>query len=312
MGLKPSNRNILGDAIDFYTNDNEIGSVEEIDINLLVPFKNHPFQLYEGERLNDMVESIKENGILTPVIVRKLKNEYEILAGHNRTNAAKIAGLKKVPCIVKEKLSDKDAYVYVIETNLMQRSFNDLRMSEKALVLAERYDNIKSQGKRNDIIRELKILNGEKLTEEEEKQENVSNRENVAKEYGLSGPTMARLLRVNYLPDKFKALLDNGKIPLLSAVNLSYIDKDALEVIYDIHCDYGIKITEPLSRELRENKNNSKDAIEKIMIKPKSSVSYQSVKLPTNTYNCYFKNKKPKEIENILSKALEMYFEHNS
>lgn len=95
MGLKPSNRNILGDAIDFYTNDNEIGSVEEIDINLLVPFKNHPFQLYEGERLNDMVESIKENGILTPVIVRKLKNEYEILAGHNRTNAAKIAGLKK-------------------------------------------------------------------------------------------------------------------------------------------------------------------------------------------------------------------------
>ena len=138
MGLKPSNRNILGDAIDFYTNDNEIGSVEEIDINLLVPFKNHPFQLYEGERLNDMVESIKENGILTPVIVRKLKNEYEILAGHNRTNAAKIAGLKKVPCIVKEKLSDKDAYVYVIETNLMQRSFNDLRMSEKALVLARK------------------------------------------------------------------------------------------------------------------------------------------------------------------------------
>lgn len=87
--FEPKGKKIFGDAIDFYTDDNEIGSVEEIDIDLLVPFHDHPFRLYEGERLDDMVESIKTYGVMTPVIVRKQKNNYEILAGHNRTNAAK-------------------------------------------------------------------------------------------------------------------------------------------------------------------------------------------------------------------------------
>lgn len=219
--FEPKGKNILGDAIDFYTEDNEIGSVEEIDIDLLKPFHDHPFKLYEGERLNDMVESIKTYGVMTPVIVRKMKKDYEILAGHNRTNAARLAGLSKVPCIVKDKLTDEEAYVYVIETNLMQRSFGDLSTSEKAVVLKERYDNIKSQGKRNDIIRELKKLNGEEI---EEPADDSSNRDDIAGEYGLSGATMARLLRVNYLTCDMKTAVDNGKLPLLSAVNLSYID----------------------------------------------------------------------------------------
>lgn len=298
----------LSDAIDFYTNDNEVGTVVEIDIDSLVPFSKHPFKLYTGERLEDMVESVKENGILTPIIVRKLRSNYEILAGHNRTNAAKIAGLKKVPCIVKNKLSDEDAYVYVIETNLMQRSFAELEISEKALVLSERYENIKSQGKRNDIIRELKILNGEQTEDTKENHTSVNSRDSIAKEYGLSGPTVARLLRVNYLPDKFKKRVDEGKIPLLSAVNLSYIDEQTLDIIYDISNEYDIKISEPLSRELRESNGKTEKDIIHIMIKPKSTVTYQKVKLSTSTYNHYFKGKKPDEIEDIINKALEKFF----
>lgn len=76
----------LNDAVEFYTDANEIGTVEEIDIDLLKPFPDHPFRLYCGDRLNDMVESIKAYGIMTPVIVRKMKEDYEILAGHNRTS----------------------------------------------------------------------------------------------------------------------------------------------------------------------------------------------------------------------------------
>lgn len=235
--FEPKSKNILGDAIDFYTEDNEIGSVEEIDIDLLKPFHDHPFKLYEGERLNDMVESIKTYGIMTPVIVRKMKKDYEILAGHNRTNAARLAGLSKVPCIVKDKLTDEEAYVYVIETNLMQRSFGDLATSEKAVVLKERYDNIKSQGKRNDIIRELKKLNGEEI---EEPADDSSNRDDIAGEYGLSGATMARLLRVNYLTCDMKTAVDNGKLPLLSAVNLSYIDDNAQCDVYSVMKESGV------------------------------------------------------------------------
>ena len=132
--------------------------VEMLDIDAIKPIRHHPFHLYEGERLSDMVESIKEHGILTPVIVRKMHYGYEMLAGHNRQNAGKLAGLKEIPAIVKENLPDDEAYVYVIETNLMQRSFTDLSVSEKAAVLAERYDQVLYQRKRDEIITELKEL----------------------------------------------------------------------------------------------------------------------------------------------------------
>ena len=90
--------------------------------------------------MDDMVESIQEHGVLTPVIVQKIKGGYEMLSGHNRANAAKLAGLTEIPAIVKESLTEQEAYVYVIETNMIQRSFNDLLPSEKAAVMAEQYD----------------------------------------------------------------------------------------------------------------------------------------------------------------------------
>lgn len=126
-------------------------------------FLNHPFRLYDGERLDDLVESVKANGILIPTIVRKIEKdengyEYEMLAGHNRQNAAIIADLEVIPCIVKENITDEEAWIYVIETNVMQRSFTDMLPSEKAAVLALRYSKMFSQGKRNDIIEELKRL----------------------------------------------------------------------------------------------------------------------------------------------------------
>lgn len=119
-------------------------------------FRGHPFRLYEGDRLNDLVESISEHGVLNPAIIRKIERdedgfEYEMLAGHNRQNAAAIAN-RELPCIVKENLSDEDAWIYVIETNVLQRSFSEMLPSEKAAVLALRYSKMICQGRRNDIM----------------------------------------------------------------------------------------------------------------------------------------------------------------
>ena len=144
MKANAPKRKVFQDAVDL------LGMPEDVNVPVsngqtmiptekIVPFHNHPFRLYEGERLADMVESIKEHGVLNPVIVQKVADKYEMLAGHNRWNAAKIAGVGDIPAIVKEGLSEEEAYVYVIETNLMQRSFTDLLPSEKAAVLAERY-----------------------------------------------------------------------------------------------------------------------------------------------------------------------------
>ena len=141
-----SKRKVFGDAVDLL-----MGDMEEVTMPRgvqMVPVKSiHPFHLYEGERLEDMIASVKEHGVLNPVIVQKLDTGYEMLSGHNRWNAAKLAGIKEIPAIVKTDLSEEEAYVYVIETNLMQRSFSDLAISEKAAVLKARYEKDMTQNR---------------------------------------------------------------------------------------------------------------------------------------------------------------------
>ena len=127
-------------------------------IGQLTPFRSHPFRLYEGERLGDMVESIRVNGVFIPIIVRRINSILEILSGHNRVEASRIAGLAEIPTIILENVTDDDALVIVIETNLLQRSFSDMSHSEKAAVLALRHSKMFSQGKRNDILVQLQIL----------------------------------------------------------------------------------------------------------------------------------------------------------
>jgi ParB/RepB/Spo0J family partition protein len=130
--------------------------IQTVPINKIRMYKNHPFRLYDGERLADMVSSIESNGVLIPVILRKIEADendcdHEMLTGHNRMNAAQLLGLKQLPAIVKENLTDEEALMYVVETNVLQRSFSHMLPSEKAKVLALRYSEMFSQGKRNDI-----------------------------------------------------------------------------------------------------------------------------------------------------------------
>ena len=132
--------------------------VTEMALSQIQPFPEHKFKLYSGERLNDMVESIKEFGVLMPVILWHKDDDYYILSGHNRVNAAKLAGLKAVPVMIKENLTHDEAILIVTETNLRQRSFSDLSESEKAYSLAQHYAAMKSQGKRNDLLEEIDNL----------------------------------------------------------------------------------------------------------------------------------------------------------
>ena len=163
MKANAPKRKIFNDAVDVLYGDDipvPINGIEMLPIDSVHPFRKHPFRLYEGERLDDMVDSIREHGILSPLIVWKNSDGYEMLAGHNRQNAGRLAGLTEIPVIVKRDLSEKEAYVYVIETNVIQRGFAELLPSEKAAVLAERYEKVISQGKRNDILQEIERLNG--------------------------------------------------------------------------------------------------------------------------------------------------------
>lgn len=129
----------------------------EMEFAYMSAFPDHKFKLYTGQRLDDMVSSIKEYGILMPVILWHHEGLYIILSGHNRVNAGKIAGLTKCLVIIKENLSYEDAVLIVTETNLRQRSFDDLSPSEKAYCLKQHYEAIKCQGKRNDLLNEIDL-----------------------------------------------------------------------------------------------------------------------------------------------------------
>ena len=129
--------------------------ITEMDFAVMEPLPNHKFKLYTGQRLWDMVDSIREFGILEPLIVWVHDGKNTILSGHNRQNAGSIAGLTKGPVIIRENLTYEDAILIATETNLRQRSFDDLSPSEKAYCLKQHYDAIKSQGRRNDLIKEI-------------------------------------------------------------------------------------------------------------------------------------------------------------
>lgn len=201
--------------------------VKLIACDMLIPYHNHKFSLYTGERLEDMIESVKKNGILIPIIVQPVDcGQYEILIGHNRWNAAKIAGLSEVPAIVKEHLSEEEAEMYVIESNVMQRGFNNLKISEQAEVIKIRHDKMFSQGKRNDIIRELQLLenpDGTSYPMDTKLKKEKNTLDKVGEEYGMSRASVARLLRIFHLCDKLKEWIDNALIPIRVGVDLSYL-----------------------------------------------------------------------------------------
>ena len=293
----------------------EQGDIQNIEIGLMEAYHDHPFTLYTGKRLEDMVESVKENGILNPIIVLKKEDgAYEILSGHNRVNAARQAKLNVIPCIVKENLTDKEAYTYVIETNLMQRSFSDLLPTEKALVLKMRYEKIASQGKRNDLKNEIELLD-KGIIEKEDKIGKADSRKTLGKEYNLSGASIARYLRLNKLSDFWKQDVDNEKIGLTMAVDLSYLSKEIQEYLYQQSKELELTL-KPSDAKVLHMMNNEEHLNQEMvrayllnLQKPKMK-AYQNVRLSQNIFQKFFQDETKENVENIIEKALENYFKN--
>ncbi|MCO5385355.1 MAG: ParB N-terminal domain-containing protein [Desulfosporosinus sp.] len=284
-------------------------------------YSNHPFRLYSGERLDDMVASISNYGILTPMIARTKDNgRYEMLAGHNRMNAGTLAGLDEGDFIIKENLSDEEAWMYVIETNVMQRSFTDMLPSEKAAVLALRHSKMFSQGKRNDIIAELiKLEKSHEIKEVETSApvgQKLTSRDKVGLEYGLSKNTVARLLRVDKLDNDLKIRVDNSEISIRCAVDLSYLAEaeqvEVNKVLTENEYKVDMKKTDMLRNYSENSKLNEKTAYQilsgEVNKKPKSTTP-PPVKIKHKVYSKYFPaDTKASEIEKIVDEALEWYF----
>lgn len=299
--------------------------VTEMALSQMQPFPEHKFKLYSGERLSDMVESIKEFGVLMPIILWHKDDDYLILSGHNRANAAKLAGLKSVPVMIKENLTHDEAVLIVTETNLRQRSFLDLSESEKAYSLAQHYEAMKSQGKRNDLLQEIENLMIDKTCAQlEHKSHNgstsaqlehkLNNREKLGQQYGLSRANVARYIRISSLTPELLQLLDNGKIAFLTAYSLSFIsDSNLQKAIYNAVDCHGFKLDMKKAENLREEfeagqLNESKidlilsGALEQKRTKPKA------IKIKPELADRYLSGKSQQEADEIIEKALTAYF----
>lgn len=316
MSKELGKRKLASDVLDYLEDDNLTVSRENevklVPVEQLVPFHNHPFKLYEGQRLDDMVESIKEHGVMIPILARMYKGKLEILSGHNRLNAAVQAGVSEVPVIEKIGLTEKEAYTYVIETNLIQRGFSELLPSEQAAALGIEYDKVISQGKRNDIIREIEKLSGIESTSGQSDQK-LDKRDAISSEYGMSGSKMARMLRINHLVQPFKDMVDANAINKGAYFHISFMPEEKQLWVYQAVNEYGYKISEDIAKMFRDNEETLteqyvRETVDDLVNGKKREKKFQSVKLQTVTYQKYFKDVEPKEAVNIIEKALEMYF----
>ena len=276
----------------------------------IVPFHNHPFRLYEGKRLDDMVESIREHGVLIPVIVQKIADGYEMLSGHNRWNADKIVGIKEIPAIIKENLTEREAYVYVIETNMLQRSFDDLLPSEKAAVLAERYEKVMCQGRRNDILEEIAMLNGVDASETCGHDVHRSkSRDSIGEDYGMTGRNIARYMRLNQTTDQIKEMVDAGTMAMVTAVELSYLSEGEQRQVCAVMKEHGKKIKNAQAVELHKEAGSlTEDKVKSILVKETKEKPVSDAKMFAQIKKKYFKEKETKEVLEVLEQALALWF----
>ena len=198
--------------------DAKLKRIYEISLDEIDPFPKHPFKVKEDEDMKTLVDSIKEFGVLTPATVRRKEDgRYELLSGHRRKRACELAGLDTLRCEVVEL--DKDAAtIFMVDSNLQRTT---ILPSEKAFSYKMRLDAMKRQGQRADLT---SMPVAEKL--EGKAARSVTR---LGKEVGESGDNIRRYIRLTYLIPQLLEMVDEGKIALRPAVEISYLPRDMQE-----------------------------------------------------------------------------------
>ena len=193
----------------------------EIELNQIQSFRNHPFKVLDDEKVQDLVNSIRENGILTPVLVRPIdNNKYEMISGHRRMHAVGLLQMNVIPAIIRD-MSDEEAVVKMVDSNIQRE---ELLPSEKAFAYKMKLDAMKRQAGRpakNNSGQFDQNLAG------------MVSRDILAKEVGESSKQIQRYIRLTELQPKLLDLVDSKRLNFTVAVDISYIDKEIQNWLYD-------------------------------------------------------------------------------
>ena len=227
----------------------------------LEDFPNQPFKMYSESRKNTMIESIKINGIIEPIVVRKTETgKYQILSGHNRRICGREAGLKEFRCIVKENMTEDEARLYMVDSNLMVR---DVMPTERGKALSIRKECLRNEKIASKIENEIMQDNVDKLDTIQQK---------MIEENQMSNGNIQRYIRLNYLIPQLGDMVDNKELNLKTGENLSFLSKKEQRDISNIIEKENVKISEGMSKKIKkasENGELTKELMKQILIKEK-------------------------------------------
>lgn len=273
--------------------DAKLEKIRDIPIDLIDDFPDHPFHVRDDEDMVQLVESIKANGVLTPAILRQKEDgRYELVSGHRRKRACELAGLTTLRSEIKDLTRD-EAIVYMVESNFQRTT---ILPSEKAFAYKMRLDAIKRQGQRTDLTSRPV---GTKLS--------VSK---IASDVGDSERQVHRYIRLTNLVPELLQLVDEGRIKMRPAVELSYLDEDCQR---DVALQIDINDCTPSHdqtirmRKMFESGKLTAEAVEAIMSEEKPNQRERIVLHGDRVRSLIPKSVKLKDTEDYVCKALEHY-----
>ena len=206
--------------------------VIDIPLNEIHDFPNHPFRVVQDDAMNEMAESVKQFGVLVPAMVRpRADGGYELISGHRRKMASTLAGRDSLPCIVRD-LSDDEAIIVMVDSNLQREQ---LLPSEKAKAYKMKMDALKRQGLRTDLTSTQPVskLDNSTFGQVGQKLKSINSRDEIAENAADSSRQIQRFIRLNNLVPEIMALVDEGKIGMTPAVELSYIPQEQQALVME-------------------------------------------------------------------------------
>ena len=285
-------------SMDELTGTDNLDSVVKLRLDELQSFRNHPFKVLDNEDMDALVDSVKECGILNPILVRHAKDSgYEIISGHRRKRAAELAGLTEIPALVRD-MDDDEAILQMVDNNLQREN---ILPSEKAWAYRMRLEAMKRQGKRTDLTSDQL---GPKLINQE-----------IGKASNDSMTQVKRYIRLTYLIPDLLNMVDSKKLPMNPAVAISYLtEKEQDWVLETIKTDGApsLKQAEQLKQCSKDGTLVDIDSVQTIMEEKKDRRVTDKVVLKKETLTRFFpKDWTPDNIETKIIEILEQWAKEN-
>lgn len=273
--------------------------VLDLTLDQIGDFPNHPFKVRQDEAMMEMMESVQLHGVLVPGLVRQLADgSYQMVSGHRRKLASRLAGLNTLPCIVRD-LTDDEAIIVMVDSNLQREK---VLPSEKAFAYRMKLEAMRRQGKRTDLTSTPVV---EKL-----KGKDALSSAIIGKAAGDSYEQVRRYIRLTYLLPEILAMVDDSKIAFRPAVELSYLAEKEQRILYDAmgHADCTPSLAQAIKMKSFSREGKLSEAMIRSIMAEEKPNQKEQFRIPKERISKYFKPGTPaRTMEDTIIKALDYY-----